>query len=349
MKTIHGGDVYKNQVDLDFSININPLGMPEIIASALHRAVEMAVRYPDPSSEGLKKAVCQMLQKENGWSISRSSLLFGNGASELFMAIIHGIKPQKTVIPIPSFYGYEYAAQAGKGEIVYYKGDIFTDSLTQVLSGRPDLLFLANPNNPTGKQISKERLLSLLHRCQKDKIIVVLDECFAPFCAEDISLLPEAGSFDHVIIVRAFTKIYSIPGVRLGYLVCTNPVLIEKIGNQLPEWNISCFAQAAGSACAGLDGFVKQTAAYVKTEREFLEAGLKREGITVFPGSANFILIHSEIPLYQMLLEKKILIRDCENFRGLEKGFYRIAVKTRKENEILLKMIGEINQRWNIK
>lgn len=349
MKAIHGGDVYKNQVDLDFSININPLGMPEIIASALHRAVEMAVRYPDPSSEKLKKEVCQMLQREHGWNISQSGLLFGNGASQLFMAIIHGIKPQKTVIPIPSFYGYEYAAQAGEGEIVYYKGDISGDSLNQVLRGRPDLLFLANPNNPTGKQISKERLIPLLRRCQKDKIVVVLDECFAPFCVEDISLVPEAEEFDHVIIVRAFTKIYSIPGVRLGYLVCTNPLFIEKIGNQLPEWNISCFAQAIGSACAGLDGFVKQTAAYVKTEREFLEAGLKRKGITVFPGSANFILIHSEIPFYQMLLEKRILIRDCENFRGLEKGFYRIAVKTRKENEVLLKTMGEIIQRWNKK
>lgn len=349
MNTIHGGDIYRNQVDLDFSININPMGMPKTVIAALHHAVEMAARYPDPSSESLKKAVSDMFQKENQWNIPKADILFGSGASELFLAIIHGIKPRKTIIPIPSFYGYEYAAKAGEGEIIYYEGDLENHNILPTLDDKPDLLFLANPNNPTGKLISRQGLVSLLRCCQERKITVILDECFAPFCSQDISMIPETKNFDNLIVVQAFTKLYSIPGVRLGYLVCANQMLVETIQNQLPEWNLSCFAQEAGIACASLEGFARQTAAYVKAERTFLEAGLKKAGVTVFPGSANFILVYSEIPLYQMLLERKILIRDCENFRGLKKGFYRIAVKTRKENETLLKIMGEINQTWNTK
>ena len=128
-------------------------------------------------------------------------------------------------------------------------------------------------------------------------------------------------------------------------MVCRNHLLSDKIGRQLPEWNLSGFAQAAGCECAMQSTFVEKTVAYIEKEREFLEAGLKKTGCQVFPGKANFLLIYSEQPLYDKLLEKGILIRDCENFRGLSKGFYRIAVKSRNENEALLRAIGEI--KWN--
>ena len=158
-------------------------------------------------------------------------------------------------------------------------------------------------------------------------------------------MLQEIERFPNLILVRAFTKIFAIPGVRLGCLVCSNPLLSDKIGRQLPEWNLSGFAQAAGYECAMQAAFVEKTAAFIGKERQFLESGLMQAGCQVFPGKANFLLIYSEQPLYERLLEKGILIRDCENFRGLSKGFYRIAVKSREENEILLRAIGEI--KWN--
>ena len=158
-------------------------------------------------------------------------------------------------------------------------------------------------------------------------------------------MLQEIERFPNLILVRAFTKIFAIPAVRLGYLVCSNPLLSEKIGRQLPEWNLSGFAQAAGYECAMQAAFVEKTVAYIEKERQFLESGLTQAGCRVFPGKANFLLIYSEQPLYDRLLEKGILIRDCENFRGLSKGFYRIAIKSRNENEALLRAIGEI--KWN--
>lgn len=344
MKVLHGGDIYRNHVKTDFSVNVNPLGIPEAVKAALYEAVDNCTRYPDISAEKLKEAVSEMLTVPKGY------LLFGNGASELFMAIIHGIKPKKTVIPVPSFYGYEYAAETADGEILYYKTKEKNDFCLQedflsVLTEDVDILFLANPNNPTGNLMSREELRNVLSHCRDKGVYVVLDECFIEFCGKERSMLQEIETFSNLILVRAFTKIFSIPGVRLGYFVCSNPLLLGKIGRQLPEWNVSRFAQAAGYECAMQTAFVEKTVTFIRKERRFLEDGLKQAGFRVFPGKANFLLIYCEQPLYDRLLEKGILIRDCENFRGLSKGFYRIAVKDRKENEDLLRAIGEI--KWN--
>ena len=344
MKGIHGGDIYRNRVKMDFSVNVNPLGIPEAVKSALYEAVKNCGHYPDISSEGLKKAVSGMLNVPN------ENLLFGNGASELFMAIIHGMKPKRTVIPVPSFYGYEYAAKSRDGEVIYYKtkeedGFCLQEDFFSVLTEEVDLLFLANPNNPTGTLMNRKELIKVLDHCRDKRIYVILDECFIEFCDRECSMLQEINCFKNLILVRAFTKIFAIPGVRLGYLVCSNPMLLEKIDRQLPEWNLSGFAQAAGYACAMQTAFVKKTAAYIEKERQFLESELKQAGYQVLPGKANFLLVYCEQPLYERLLEKGILIRDCGNFRGLSKGFYRIAVKSREENEILLRAIGEI--KWN--
>ncbi len=341
MKAIHGGDIYRNHVTIDFSVNVNPLGMPKAVEAALHEAVGRCGTYPDMESERLKHAVSQVLQ------VPKEHLLFGNGASELFMAVIHGIRPKKTVIPVPSFYGYEYAAEAADGEVLYYETKEETDfclneDFFSVLTEDKELVFLANPNNPTGTLLDRGKLERLLCHCRDKGIFLVLDECFIEFCDGAESAVGWTERFGNLIVVRAFTKIFSIPGVRLGYLVCSDRSLLRKIGRQLPEWNISSFAQAAGYECALQAAFARKTADYVKTERQFLENRFKEMGIKTYPASANFLLLHSQKPLYEPLLERGILIRDCWNFRGLSKGFYRVAVKNRKENEVLLEAVRQI-------
>ena len=341
MTTIHGGDIYRNQVTYDFSVNINPLGIPPAVTEAIHKAVDSCSAYPDIQAEGLKQAVSRMQ------GILKDHILFGNGASELFMAIVHAVKPAKTVIPVPSFYGYEHAAEAGGGAVVYWdaqkeKEFCLTDGIYDVLTEDVDLLFLANPNNPTGRRTYRADMEKLLTHCRDKGICVVLDECFIDFCGNGYSMASQLERFENLILVRAFTKIFSIPGVRLGYLLCHGRELLEKIKKQLPEWNLSCFAQAAGCACALEAGFVADTAEYVKKERRFLEKGLLSAGFRVFSSDANFILFYSGVPLYEGLLARGILVRDCKNFRGLGPGFYRVVVKTRKENAILLKEIERL-------
>ncbi len=334
--SIHGGDVYRNHVAVDFSINVNPLGAPESVKEALHRAVDMCGRYPDMEAESLREAVSSFL------GVSKEYLLFGNGASELLMTIVHGIKPGKVVIPAPSFYGYEYAAKSADSEIVYYEmkqenNFCVTGDIYRILTEDVDLLFLANPGNPIGNLLDMEMIKKLLLHCRDKGIYVVIDESFIEFCGESFSFLPEITRFENLILVRSFTKIFAIPGVRLGYLVCKNKAVHTKIAGQLPEWNLSCFAQEAGCICAGQAEFIEKTKTYIKTERRFMEEGFRRKGFQMFPSAANFITTYCDIPLYEKLLEKGILIRDCSNFKGLGKGFYRIAVKNRKENETLIR------------
>lgn len=341
MAVIHGGDIYRNHVELDFSVNINPLGVPENVRNALMNAVKKCSEYPDMQAAELKQAVSRML------SLPQEYLLFGNGASELFMAIVHALRPKKVLIPIPSFYGYEYAAGAVESMVIYLQtreeeaficGEELFDALTQDI----DLLFIASPNNPTGHRMDQKYLHKLLKICRTKKITVVLDECFIEFCENRDAVLADVTEYDQLLIVRAFTKFYAIPGVRLGYLISSNRFLLEQIGKQLPEWNLSVFAQAAGVACTKEDSYTRRTVSFIKEEKKFLEAGLQKLGMRVICGEAGFILFYSETELYRPLLQKGILIRDCGNFKGLSKGYYRIAVRKRKENQRLLKAIGEI-------
>lgn len=347
MKSIHGGDIYRNQVALDFSVNMNPLGAPQTVLSAVADAVNDCTAYPDIHAEKLKLAVGAML------GVDPETLIFGNGASELFLAVVHGLKPKKIVIPVPSFYGYEHAAGAVTEEIDYVplretEEFYIGNSLYDALSEDVDMLFFANPNNPTGVLTKTEDLFRLISHCKERNIMLVLDECFIEFCGEKYSMLPFLDEFPNLIIVRAFTKSFSIPGVRLGYLLSRNPEIRERIMRQLPEWNLSTFAQAAGIACAGETGFLEQTIPYLKREREFLINGLHallQRNCKIYSGAANFLLFKSQLPLYEKFLEHGILIRDCRNFRGLSEGYYRIAVKTHEANQQFLKVAGEIN--WN--
>lgn len=338
---IHGGDIYRNQIELDFSVNVNPLGMPKSVELELMQAVKESACYPDILAEELKKSAALCL------GVPEESLLFGNGASELFLAVVHAVSPKKTVIPVPSFYGYEYAARAAGGNICYVplreqNGFCVDEELLHYLDETADLLFLANPNNPVGNTIEPELLHRILCHCRARHILVVLDECFVEFCGEEVSVLPWREEFPNLLIVRAFTKIYAIPGVRLGYLIGTEKELLKRIEEQLPEWNLSTFAQRAGCAACQELSYVAETKREVAKERRFLKEGLEALGITVYEGAANFLFLKSELFLYEELRKRHILIRDCSNYRGLKAGYYRVAVKQHKENEKLLGQIGEI-------
>ena len=345
-QNIHGGDIYSRQIRLDFSVNGNPLGMPDAAAQALREAISHVGEYPDISAGALTEAVSRMLSGECGREIPREYLLFGNGASELFLAIVHALRPEQVVIPVPSFYGYEYAAEAAGSHIKYVylpeeTGFCPGQELLQALTPDTDLLFLANPNNPTGQLRNAEYLHRLLEHCRQRGITVVLDECFIEFCECDRkqpkSLLGKINQYENLLLVRAFTKSFAMPGVRLGYVVCSNPELREKLRKQLPEWNLSVFAQRAGIACAEqAEQYLRDTVEYVKTERAYLREGLEALGIRVVSGEADFLLLYTTQPIYEKFLQKGILIRNCENFRGLGKGYYRIAVKKHEENEVLL-------------
>ena len=345
-KNVHGGDVYRNTVELDFSVNINPFGIPTGVKHALMEAIEVCTQYPDTHVEALRTA---MAEKE---AVPSDCLLFGNGASELFVAIIHAKKPKTVLIPVPSFSGYQSAAACEDCQIDYYYmkkendfslSDEFVHTLTAQIEthNAPDLIFLANPNNPTGNCIQSELLVQLVSICEQYNITLVIDECFLEFTAHsDQSLVTKAVQSQYLIVVRAFTKIYGIPGVRLGYLAASKEN-VTQLKKQLPEWNVSLLAQYAGVAALKETDFVQRTVAYVKKQRNYLMTQLWALGLTVWPGEADYLLLQSDQDLYHMLLQKKILIRDCSNYEGLSQGYYRIAVKREEENKRLIQALRE--------
>lgn len=339
----HGGDIYRNQIRLDFSVNTNPLGMPDSVREALHQAVEEAEHYPDIHAQELTKAVAERLR------ISEKRLVFGNGASELFHAVLHAVKPSKILIPVPSFLGYEEAAKAMDCEVIFYemkKEEKFclTERILDALDESISLVFLANPNNPVGNLVEPELIFKIAEKCRQCDITLVLDECFMELTGKEMthSFFNQLDEFPNVVVVRAFTKLYAIPGVRLGYLICEQ-TLAEKIRLQLPEWNLSVFAQRAGVAAIKEQEYVARAVVCIQTQRLFLREELKAAGCNVFDSDADYLLFYSEKKLYELFLQRGILIRDCSNFRGLQRGYYRIAVKSEEQNRIFADVLREIH------
>lgn len=340
----HGGDIYRNQIRQDFSVNTNPLGMPDPVKEALHQAVEEAENYPDIRAQALSAAVTEQLQ------VRKEQLVFGNGASELFHAVLHAIKPSKILIPVPSFLGYEEAAKAIDCEVIFYemkKEENFclTDRILDVLDENISLVFLANPNNPVGNLVEPELIFQIAEKCRQCDITLVLDECFMELTGKEqtYSFFKRLDEFPNVVVIRAFTKLYAIPGVRLGYLVCEQN-LAEKIRLQLPEWNLSVFAQRAGVAAIKEQEYIARAVVCIQTQRQFLLEELQAAGCSVFDSDADYLLFYSEMPLYELFLQRGILIRDCSNFRGLQRGYYRIAVKSEEQNRMFAEVLREIHE-----
>lgn len=348
MKSIHGGDIYNNKVNMDFSVNINPLGIPHSVKEAMSDALSYADRYPDMACSGLKKAISEYFTQQ-GCSIQSEDVIPGNGASELFMAIAHALKPQKAVLLAPGFFGYEHVLRAVGCDIGYFLLDEQSDfspaarldALMDMLTDDTDIFFIANPNNPTGYLADSTFMKQIIGHCKEKHIYVVADECFMDFCEKNYSVLPLLCDYDNLIVVRAFTKLFAIPGVRLGYMLSKNEAVRQKVQRNLPEWNVSVLAQMAGEACIMESEYIKETASYVSGQRRLLSDGLKKLGFKVYKSDADFILFYSKLPLYDILLNKGILIRDCSNYVGLSEGYFRVAVKTFNENVRLLKVIGE--------
>lgn len=348
----HGGDIYQNRILYDFSVNTNPLPLPEVLQERMAEAAANSNRYPQYGNVLLREQLAAL------YEVNAREVLCGNGASELFAAIVHALRPKRVAIPAPSFSGYAWAAQMAGAEIC----EIFLQEEHHFALNRAkitrfcaqlngiDLLFLANPANPVGNTMEASLLETLLDVCEKRGITVVLDECFIAFTGQ-AGYASWIQKYPHLIVVRAYTKIYAIPGIRLGYLLAQEPVC-EKIAHQLPEWNVSVVAQQIGmdildDSIAGWNRkqYLDDTVQFIQREKEYLKQELInifQNKIKVFPSEANFLLIKTDVPLYDRLLERSLLIRNCANYTGLEPGFYRIAVKSHSDNEILIQELRHL-------
>lgn len=337
MANIHGGDIYKNKDMLDFSANINPLGLPRGVKIAITDSIDKAVHYPDINCEKLRVKLAQKL------NLNKDYLIFGNGAADVIFAVTIALKPRKSLVLAPTFAEYEQALKAIGSNIICYNlkeknGFVVQEDLLKHLSPDIDMVFLCNPNNPTGELIEKPLLMKIINKCKENNIIIVIDECFNSFLenSELHSVIKEVAQYDNLIVIDAFTKIYAMPGLRLGFGVISNPTIHEFIERSTQPWNVSVLAQEAGYAALEETEYINKTKELISKERDYLIGELKRLGYKVYGSKANYIFFKGAKGLYQKCLDKKIIIRDCSNYRGLKEGYYRIAVRTHEENEQLI-------------
>ncbi|HJC92347.1 MAG TPA: aminotransferase class I/II-fold pyridoxal phosphate-dependent enzyme [Candidatus Mediterraneibacter excrementigallinarum] len=339
----HGGDIYTYRDMLDFSVNVNPLGPSREVIEAAKKGVERAAQYPDSRCRELRTALSE--KKE----IPGERFIFGNGAADLFFSLVLAEKPKRAVIPVPAFSEYAHALRTVDCRIEEYalrreEQFTLTEEFLECLTPEIDTVFLCSPSNPAGQVIEKELLCRIADRCEEAQIRLVVDECFIDFLPEPSQFTMEklTERYPCLFVVQAFTKTHAIPGLRLGYGMSSDQKLLERMQQVRQPWSVSTPAQAAGLAALRDSDRVQEARELICRERSRMEEELRKAGVEVIPSKANFILMYSSYDLFSLLKDRGILIRDCSNYSGLGKGWYRTAVRRREENDRLLDAIRQI-------
>ncbi|MDO5399575.1 MAG: pyridoxal phosphate-dependent class II aminotransferase [Eubacteriales bacterium] len=346
----HGGDWAGYQAEfgpgarlLDFSANVSPLGVPEGIRQAIARESARVDRYPDP----LCRALGQALAEKEG--CEPAQILCGNGAADLIWRAVLAVRPRRALIPAPTFAEYEGALTALGCQVDRYflkreQGFRLGEDFLLHITEDTDMVFLCEPNNPTGVTASRALRQKILEKCRRVGALFVEDDCFEDFLDD-----PAGHSWQgtwrqepNLLILKAFTKLYAMAGVRLGYCLCGNRTLLEKMAAVGQPWNVSSLAQAAGVAALREEGYVSQVRALIRRERPWLSGQLAALGLEVVPAEANYILFRSEKSLLEPMRRRGIVLRSCGNYPGLDGSWYRCAVRTHGENTALIEGLGEV-------
>lgn len=342
-KMIHGGDIYRYPDMIDFSSNCNPFGPPQRVQDAICRAAGQIGHYPDVQCSLLRDALSAKLHVPGAW------IFFGNGAAEVIFAAVTALKPQKALLPAPTFAEYTQALETVGCEIQYEQtaeadGFALPMDFAEQITEDIDMVFLCNPNNPTGNLLSREETERVIRRAGALDCTVVLDECFLDFVEnpDEFSMLGELAVYPHVILLKAFTKLYAMAGARLGYGISSNPAIIEKLERSVQPWNVSSLAQAAGLAALAEDAYVRESLTTLHAERAYLLQALEKLGCRTYASQANYIFFRGETTLGGKLRAAGFLVRDCSNYAGLGKGYYRVAVRLHEDNVKLVQALAHI-------
>lgn len=358
-KTFHGGNrsaasqrigIPHDRI-LDFSASISPFGVPEQVARLMKRHVMDLPHYPEPFSEQLSAKI------EECFKLNTGSVICGNGSTELIYLIPRALKPRRVLIPAPTFSEYEKACSAGSAsQIVHYRLEpqhdfaVSPDAYIQAMLGMQhvrgvragqsppcDMAFLCNPNNPTGQALTRANVMRIAAAARKLKCHLVVDEAFADFCS-GYSVIEEVQNNPYLIVLRSMTKFYALAGLRLGY--CVAPLAtVTRIKHYKEPWTVNTLAQKAGIAALEDVSYRKTTLKAMGIEKQFIEQALRRVGIEFIPSQTNYYLLRlrNAREVISGLEQKGILVRDCSNFIGMDDTCIRIAVRSRKENRILMK------------
>lgn len=329
---------------LDFSANMNPLGPPEDLGLLVRAATDRVGDYPDYRYRRFREAAVEFFSYEGIPGLAPDNIVPANGSVEVFRWVLRTVAENggdKVLVPAPTFSEYSFQAEVAGLEPV-------RQSYSDVLElGRDELrefgaVFLANPNNPTGRLRKKGTLKKFVEKARDAGSYVVLDEAFIELADPTESLVGSAGEFENLVIARSLTKSFSIPGLRLGYSV-TNGRLGRALDKLRAPWNLNCFAATVGtSVLTDCRELLEKSRGYIVAEIAWLQAHLEELGFSVYPSSTNFILFDTRgsgftaAELVNRVLGHDVLLRNADSFYGLDGWHCRTAVRKREENEKLI-------------
>ena len=328
---------------IDYSSNINPLGCHPGVKKYLKKQMDLLSIYPDSDSADLKKNL------EWYTKIPEKQIVVGNGATEIIYNFSKAFLNKKTpvLIPIPTFSEYEAASKLQNCKISFFKTMNLNENLDQFLSKIPKngCIFVCNPNNPTGVLLSKQKIKKIIQIARKKSTLVFVDECFIELSDSKQSVIKEIKKFDNLFVLRSLTKSFGLAGIRIGYGL-GNKKILDILNNIKIPWNVSGIAQKAANAALCYHDYLDKSSKIIQTEKIYLKNSISKiEGFECHETKTNFILIKTKLKsklIQKKLLDKKILIRDCSSFRGLNNNYMRIAVKTRKENKKLIHALEKL-------
>ncbi|WP_291943344.1 threonine-phosphate decarboxylase CobD [Cetobacterium sp.] len=346
---LHGGNIYKLKRDngievLDYSSNINPLGVPSSFKKAVIENFETLEKYPDIDYVELRTAIGDY----NNCHID--NVVVGNGATEVLFLYMKAVKAKKVLIIAPTFAEYERAARAAGRDVKFFplsKDFSLNENMLLDFITDEDVVVMCNPNNPTGKFQNLEKIKKLADFLERKNKKLFIDEAFIEFVDNWKDKTAFLLKHKNVFILRALTKFFALPGVRLGYGLTYDEAILNEIKNIREPWSVNGVAEIAGKTMLLDTLYIHETENWIKKEKLwFYEELCKIDNIEVTPTETNFILVKllndNAKSFRKKMIENGVLVRDASNFMFLDESYIRLAIKDRKKNEQVLEALRRV-------
>ena len=356
MSVNHGANLYdlskkygfSKDEFLDFSSNINPFGTSTLAKEYVINNINMVSVYPDVKYSSLKKSISSYCKCD------KNNMVLGSGATELISSFISTINPKKAVLLSPAYSEYERELKKNNCEIIKYFSREYNDfkidpvELVDFINEhKSDLIIICNPNNPTGFTFSKYEIEVILNNTNA---FVMVDETYVEFTNTNVySSTPLVDKYDNLFVIRGTSKFFSTPGIRLGYGLIGNQDIKNKINENLDLWNINIIASAMGEIMFTDKNYINHCVDVILRERDYLYKSLNEfKNLKVYESKGNFILckledkIMTAHELREKLIPKKIIIRDCQSFDGLDEYYFRVCVLKPEDNRYLINSLKEL-------
>lgn len=348
---LHGGNIYKLAREkgiekiLDYSANINPFGLPESLKKAVGENFHIFEKYPDPEYVELR----EILAKHNGMNFE--NIIVGNGATEIIFLYMKMLNPKKALVVNPTFVEYERALMQTSCQVDHFQLEenenfvLDKEKLREELNKDYDLLVICNPNNPTGRFMTRAEMKDIAAIAKESGTKLMVDEAFIEFVegnySESIAHLKDPNIF----VVRALTKFFAIPGIRLGFAICHDSAIIKRIQGEREPWTVNALAELTAKVVLDDREYIEKSENWIKKEKKWMYEELtKGNNIKTYKTETNFILVRltgnsNSKALREKLIEDGILIRDCSNFPFLDENYIRLAIKDHKSNQYVVERV----------